>query len=302
MSGAESAGRVRWTSILQPGLPLVVVGFNPGAVSAARGHYYAKPGNQFYPLLFRSGLTPRLLTPVEDRSLPDFGIGLVDLCPWRVGQSDLLTPADVARGRGRLLAVLRRARPRVVAFNGLMLFRHVFGRTPRPGPQPERIGASITFALPSTSGLVNGRWREREVAFRDLARFVRAAAAGPSASIMRFAMRPLAARRCVPCSGRTSVLKGAALSRMRALLPAGWRIVGGRRLVKTYRFPDFREAFSFVKRVAALAEREFHHPDVFLAWGRVTLSIWTHAVGGLTENDFVLAAKSDALRPKAGSR
>lgn len=154
--------------LLPRGLTLVIVGFNPGAVSAARGHYYAKPGNQFYPLLHRSGLTPRLLAPDEDTTLPDCGVGLVDLCPWRAGQSDILTPRDVAEGRLLLLRKLRRASPRAVAFNGLTLFRHVFGRMPGPGLQPERIGEACIFALPSTSGLVNGRWRERAEAFRAL--------------------------------------------------------------------------------------------------------------------------------------
>ncbi|MBI3099009.1 MAG: mismatch-specific DNA-glycosylase [Planctomycetes bacterium] len=158
--------------LLRPGLRLVIVGFNPGAVSAARGHYYAKPGNQFYPLLAEVGLTPRPLSPDEDRTLPRFGIGLADLCPWRAGPSDILTGSDIRRGRVGLLAKLRRVAPRAVAFNGLTLFRHVFGRTPAPGLQPERIGRSFVFALPSTSGLVNGRWEERRAAFRNLARWL----------------------------------------------------------------------------------------------------------------------------------
>lgn len=156
--------------LLQGGLDLVVVGFNPGAVSAARGHYYAKPGNQFWPLLFGSGITPRRLRPEEDGLLPSMGVGLVDLVPWRAGQSDLLTARDITEGRARLMGHLLRAAPGTVAMNGLTLFRHVFGRMPAPGPQPERIGRSLTWALPSTSGLVNGRWREREAAFHALAR------------------------------------------------------------------------------------------------------------------------------------
>lgn len=87
----------------------------------------------------------------------------------------------------------------------------------------------------------------------------------------------------------------AAARRRSRELPPGWKIVAGKRLEKDYLFPDFRRAFAFVRRVAALAEREYHHPDVFLAWGRVTLSVWTHAAGGLTENDFILAAKADRV-------
>jgi TDG/mug DNA glycosylase family protein len=158
--------------LLAPDLALVIVGFNPGAVSAARGHYYAKPGNQFYPLLHGAGLTPRLLTPEEDGTLPGHGIGLVDLCPWRAGQSDILTPRDVASGRRALLRKVARVRPRALAFNGLTLFKHVFGRMPASGLQAERLGESAVFALPSSSGLVNARWREREAAFRALARWL----------------------------------------------------------------------------------------------------------------------------------
>lgn len=66
-------------------------------------------------------------------------------------------------------------------------------------------------------------------------------------------------------------------------------------LEKTYRFKDFREALDFVNRVGALAEQQQHHPDVYLAWGRVKLTIWTHKIKGLTESDFVFAAKCDRL-------
>ena len=165
--------------LLATDLALVIVGFNPGAVSAARGHYYAKPGNQFYPLLHRAGLTPALLSPDQDYTLPRHGIGLVDLCPWRAGQSDILTPRDVSLGRKALLWKLAMAGPRAVAFNGLTVFKHVFGRMPAPGLQEERLGESAVFALPSTSGLVNGRWRERELAFLSLAAWLRSR--GPAA-------------------------------------------------------------------------------------------------------------------------
>ena len=66
-------------------------------------------------------------------------------------------------------------------------------------------------------------------------------------------------------------------------------------LEKEYRFPDFRSALAFVNRLAEVAEQEFHHPDIQLSWGRVRLEIWTHKIRGLTESDFVLAAKADTL-------
>jgi 4a-hydroxytetrahydrobiopterin dehydratase len=104
----------------------------------------------------------------------------------------------------------------------------------------------------------------------------------------------LASRRCEACRSDTPPVRGDALVRLLAELGGGWRVVDGPRLVKEYRFRDWREALAFVNRVGEIAEREAHHPDVFLAWGRVRLELWTHAIGGLSENDFVLAAKADA--------
>ena len=75
----------------------------------------------------------------------------------------------------------------------------------------------------------------------------------------------------------------------------GWSVVESVRLAKDYRFDDFRTALAFVNRVAEVAERERHHPDIELGWGRVRIELWTHASGGLTENDFILAAHADSV-------
>jgi 4a-hydroxytetrahydrobiopterin dehydratase len=75
----------------------------------------------------------------------------------------------------------------------------------------------------------------------------------------------------------------------------GWEPVEGHHLAKTYSYPDFVSALAFVNRLGALAEAEGHHPDIGLSWGRVKVEVWTHAAGGLTDNDFILAAKADAL-------
>lgn len=72
-------------------------------------------------------------------------------------------------------------------------------------------------------------------------------------------------------------------------------MVDGHHLTKDYKFPDFRQALEFVNRVGELAERQGHHPDLLLAWGRVGVKTWTHAINGLTESDFILAAKIDQL-------
>lgn len=84
---------------------------------------------------------------------------------------------------------------------------------------------------------------------------------------------------------------------MLAQLGGGWELRGDEHdyLEKTYRFKNFVEAIAFVNRVGELAESQAHHPDIALAWGRVTLTIWTHKIKGLTESDFVFAAKCDAL-------
>jgi 4a-hydroxytetrahydrobiopterin dehydratase len=105
----------------------------------------------------------------------------------------------------------------------------------------------------------------------------------------------LAGLRCVPCRGDTPPLHGDALEALIGELGGGWRVVDGHRLEKEYRFANFREALAFTNAVGALAEEQDHHPDIHLAWGRVRLEIWTHRIGGLTESDFVLAAKADAL-------
>ena len=105
----------------------------------------------------------------------------------------------------------------------------------------------------------------------------------------------LARRRCVPCRGDTPPLAGPDRDRLLEELGGGWRIEDGHHLIKEYRFPDFASALAFVNRVGEVAEAEGHHPDIELAWGRVRIQVWTHAIDGLTESDFVLAAKADAV-------
>ncbi|HSM13833.1 MAG TPA: 4a-hydroxytetrahydrobiopterin dehydratase [Thermoanaerobaculia bacterium] len=104
----------------------------------------------------------------------------------------------------------------------------------------------------------------------------------------------LAAKECIPCKGGVPPLTGEELARLLAELgPNGWRVVDGHHLEKEYEFPDFVSALAFVNRVGELAEEQGHHPDLYLAWGRVRITIWTHKIDGLTESDFVLAAKAD---------
>jgi len=104
----------------------------------------------------------------------------------------------------------------------------------------------------------------------------------------------LANKHCVPCRGGVPPLAGAALDDLKAQL-AGWEVVREHHLEKTYTFPDFQKALVFVNRAGAIAEQEGHHPDLHLSWGKVGVEIWTHKIDGLTESDFILAAKIDQI-------
>jgi 4a-hydroxytetrahydrobiopterin dehydratase len=106
-------------------------------------------------------------------------------------------------------------------------------------------------------------------------------------------MGELSAKHCVPCRGGVPPLKGDSLRSLALQLGDGWRVVDEHHLEKSYPFDDFRQALDFTNRVGEIAEREGHHPDIHLAWGRVGLTIWTHKIDGLTESDFILAAKAD---------
>ena len=102
----------------------------------------------------------------------------------------------------------------------------------------------------------------------------------------------LAARHCVPCRGGVTPLAGEELRRLSPQVP-DWKVVDEHHITKTFVFPDFRTALDFVNRVGAVAEAEGHHPDIALAWGRVDVKTYTHKIDGLTESDFILAAKVD---------
>lgn len=107
-------------------------------------------------------------------------------------------------------------------------------------------------------------------------------------------MTDLASKNCVPCRGGGPPLAGKALDALARQLPE-WKVVDGHHIVRLYKFPDFRQALAFVNKVGELAEQQGHHPDISLAWGRAEITTWTHAIGGLTESDFILAAKIDRL-------
>ena len=115
-------------------------------------------------------------------------------------------------------------------------------------------------------------------------------------------MSELASKKCIPCTGDVPALKGRELTRLLRLLGNGWKVVKEHHLEKKYEFPDFREALGFTNRVGEMAEQQGHHPYVHLAWGKVALTVWTHKIDGLTESDFVFAAKADQVLDPDTSR
>ena len=105
----------------------------------------------------------------------------------------------------------------------------------------------------------------------------------------------LTAKQCTPCRGGVPPLKGKELADIHRHL-ADWTVVNEHHLTRAYKFPDFRSALAFVNKVGEIAEEQGHHPDILLGWGKVEITTWTHAVDGLTESDFILAAKIDRLQ------
>jgi 4a-hydroxytetrahydrobiopterin dehydratase len=108
-------------------------------------------------------------------------------------------------------------------------------------------------------------------------------------------MSDLALKECIPCKGGVPPLKGQELTGLLDRLGGGWRVVAEHHLEKEYRFKDFRTALAFTNRIGELAESQGHHPDIHLSWGKVKLTIWTHKIDGLTESDFIFAARADKV-------
>jgi 4a-hydroxytetrahydrobiopterin dehydratase len=102
----------------------------------------------------------------------------------------------------------------------------------------------------------------------------------------------LADQTCIPCKGGVPPLNREQIAPLQAEVP-GWEVPDDKRLVRTYRFKNFAEAMSYANQVAAIAEEQGHHPDLYVAWGKVRVEVWTHKIDGLTESDFYFAAKCD---------
>ena len=108
-------------------------------------------------------------------------------------------------------------------------------------------------------------------------------------------MSELASKKCVPCKGGVPPLKGEALQTLQRQVE-GWNVVEEHHLFKSFKFPDFSKALDFVNKVGAIAEEQGHHPVITLAWGKAEITIYTHKINGLTESDFILAAKIDTIK------
>ena len=108
-------------------------------------------------------------------------------------------------------------------------------------------------------------------------------------------MSDLASKTCVPCRGGTPPLAGKELEALAKQVP-GWKVVNGHHIVRNFTFPDFRQALTFINKVGEIAEQQGHHPDILLSWGKAEITTWTHKIDGLTESDFILAAKIDKVK------
>ena len=140
--------------VIAPRLKVLFVGINPGLYSGAVGHHFARPGNRFWPALHKAGFTDQQLSPFAERDLLKHGYGITNIVNVSTAAADELDPQELASGGKRLVAKIRRYRPRVVAILGLKAFCLAFGQ-PKAGfgPQEERIGSSRVWVLPNPSGL-----------------------------------------------------------------------------------------------------------------------------------------------------
>ncbi|MEV6940605.1 G/U mismatch-specific DNA glycosylase [Streptomyces sp. NPDC051172] len=144
--------------VVADGLSVLFCGINPGLMTAATGHHFARPGNRFWPVLHRSGFTPRLLKPSEQSELPSYGLGITNVVARATARADELGPQEYREG-GRLLALkVARLRPRWLAVAGVMAYRAAFDdRRAQVGPQERTFGETRVWVLPNPSGL-NAHW------------------------------------------------------------------------------------------------------------------------------------------------
>ena len=149
--------------VIGPGLRVLFCGINPSLYSAATGHHFARPGNRFWPTLHRAGFTKHLLAAAEQRALLDHGLGITNLVARATASAAELAPGELAAGRRRLAAKVRRLAPDAVAVLGVAAYRAAFER-PRAalGRQPEELAGAVLWVLPNPSGL-NAHYQLRDL-------------------------------------------------------------------------------------------------------------------------------------------
>ncbi|WP_369131261.1 G/U mismatch-specific DNA glycosylase [Modestobacter roseus] len=149
-----TAPRKPLRDVVAPDLDVLFCGINPSLLSAEVGHHFARPGNRFWPALHRAGLTPRLLTPAEDRELLRYGLGVTNVVARPTRTAAELTREELREGGEQLAALVGRYRPRVLAVLGVTAWRVAFDRPKAQlGRQPERVGGAPTWVAPNPSGL-----------------------------------------------------------------------------------------------------------------------------------------------------
>jgi TDG/mug DNA glycosylase family protein len=150
----RGAANKRVRDVIAPGLKVLFCGINPGLYTAAIGHHFGRPGNRFWPTLDAAGLTPRRLSPYEERELLDYGYGITNLVARATATADELRPEELAQGGRRLRAKARRYRPKCVAVLGVTAYRAAFGQPKATlGRQPEMLAGAVVWVLPNPSGL-----------------------------------------------------------------------------------------------------------------------------------------------------
>ncbi|MET9241931.1 G/U mismatch-specific DNA glycosylase [Nonomuraea sp. NPDC003709] len=144
--------------VLAPELDVLFCGINPGLMSEATGHHFARPGNRFWPALHLSGFTPRLLAPAEQHLLPSYGLGITNIVARPSAKASELTREELVAGGLALTAKVAAATPAVLAVLGISAYRMAFARPKaRIGPQEELVGGARVWVLPNPSGL-NAHW------------------------------------------------------------------------------------------------------------------------------------------------
>ena len=149
----EAAGKtVR--DVMAPNLRVLFCGINPGLYTAAVGHHFARPGNRFWPALYQSGFTDRLISPFEENELLKLGLGITNVVPNATASAAELTQQDFENGGRALKAKMKRFAPKIVAILGVGAYRQAFAKTKATvGEQAERIHSARVWVLPNPSGL-----------------------------------------------------------------------------------------------------------------------------------------------------